>query len=92
MYGHAIRRQLIQHGAPKDFAFHTMRHTLATWFEDQKYSEWERGLVLNHSGSGSVTARYSHGRIGPLVKLEMLTAWAKHVEALVTPAGVSRAQ
>jgi integrase len=88
VYSHAIRRQLIKSGAPKDFTFHAMRHTLATWFEEQKYSEWERGLVLNHSGSGSVTARYSHGRIGPLeIKLEMLTAWADHVEKLIQPKG-----
>jgi integrase len=86
--GHAIRRQLINNGAPKDFAFHTMRHTLATWLQEQKYSEWACGLVLNHSGSGSVTERYSHGRFGPLeVKLEMLTAWANHVEGLVQPKG-----
>jgi integrase len=88
MYGHAIRRQLIKYGAPKNFNFHAMRHTLATWLEEEQYSEWERGLVLNHSRSGSVTADYSHGHAGSLkIKLEMLTKWAKHVEALVQPKG-----
>jgi hypothetical protein len=84
LYGHAIRRQLITHGAPKDFAFHTTRHTMGTWFEDQKYSDWEIGLVLNHAGSGTVTGRYKHGVQGPLqIKFGMLSEWAKHVAKVV---------
>jgi hypothetical protein len=52
------------------------------------YSEWERALVLNHSGSGSVTAGYSHGY--PLdLKRKLLTEWAEHVEQLVQPEGVT---
>jgi hypothetical protein len=52
-----------------------------------KHSEWERGLVLNHSGSG-VTAGYSHGHALDL-KRELLDKWAKHVEGLVSPSGAA---
>jgi hypothetical protein len=46
---------------------------VATWLEKQGHSEWERGLVLNHSDSG-VTAGYSHGY--PLDrKRELLEKW-----------------
>jgi integrase len=82
-------RKLIQHGAPTDFNYHAMRHTIATWLQNQGHSEWEIGLVLNHSGSGSVTAGYSHGY--PLQKkLELLEKWASHVQGLVTPEGTVR--
>lgn len=80
--------RLVKHGAPKDFAFHALRHTLATWLQNQGHSEWERGLVLNHSGTGSVTAGYSHGY--PLdLKRTLLEKWADHVERLVQPEGVT---
>jgi integrase len=82
-----LTRELIRHGAPKDFTPHTMRHTLATWLQEEGHSEWERGLVLNHSGSGSVTEGYSHA-IPLKLKLELLTKWADHVEGLMQPEGV----
>jgi integrase len=80
---HLIDR-LTQSGAPH-LVPHSLRHTAATWLEDQGHSEWERGLVLNHAGS-SVTADYSHGFAGNL-KLELLMKWADHVESLVQPEG-----
>lgn len=61
-YGMRLRDKLRENGAPKDFNYHTVRHTLATWLQNAGHSEWEVGLVLNHSGSGSVTASYSHDR------------------------------
>ena len=81
--------KLIEHGAPKDFSYHAVRHTVATFLENAGHSEWERGLILNHSGSGSVTAGYSHGY--PLdLKRMLLTKWADHVEQLVTREGAIR--
>src|SRR6478735_9342813 len=58
--GTGLIRKLSKHGAPADFTYHAVRHTIATWLENEGHSEFERGLVLNHSGSG-VTAGYSHG-------------------------------
>jgi integrase len=84
--GHRLTQKLIEHGAPKDFAYHTIRHTVATWFENAGHSEWERGLMLNHSGSGSVTGGYSHGHATEL-KRGLLEKWAAHVESLVQPEG-----
>jgi integrase len=82
--GKRLIQKLVAHGAPKDFGFHVMRHTIASWLETAGHDEWERGLVLNHSGSG-VTAGYSHGH--PIeLKRELLTKWADHVEQLVQPA------
>ena len=72
-------------GAPADFKLHTARHTVATHFQNKGRSEWERGLILNHSDSGSVTAGYSHGYPVDL-KRTLLTEWADHIERLVQPA------
>src|SRR5690606_31051082 len=82
-----LTKKLVKHGAPQDFGYHTVRHTVTTWFENAGYSEFERGLILNHSGSG-VTAGYSHGHALEL-KLSMLEEWADHVEHLVTEENVS---
>ena len=83
-----LTRRLVGAGAPEDFALHACRHTLATWLQNKGHSEWECGLVLNHSGTGSVTAGYSHGY--PLeLKATLLTKWADHVEGLVQPEGAT---
>jgi integrase len=78
--------RLRRHGF-KGFAPHACRHTISTFLENEGHSEFERGLVLNHAGTG-VTAGYSHGFAGKL-KLELLTKWSDHVERLVMPAGVT---
>ena len=83
-YGLDIKERLVELGAPADFNFHAWRHTIATFLENEGHSEWERGLALNHSGSSSVTAGYSHGY--PLdLKRQLLCKWADHVEALIQP-------
>jgi integrase len=80
-----VTRALIKAGAPSDFTLHALRHTLATWLENLGHSEWERGLLLNHSKDG-VTEGYSHGY--PLeLKRKMLDNWAERVERLVGPEG-----
>ena len=85
-YGVKLKQRLVEHGAPSDFGYHTWRHTIATFLENAGYGEWERGLVLNHSGSGNVTAGYSHGH--PLeLKRTLLDRWADHIEGLVQPRG-----
>jgi hypothetical protein len=62
-----------------------MRHTLATWLQNAGYSEWKRGLILNHAGT-SVTAGYSHAYAVDL-KRDLLTKWADYVASLVQPKG-----
>jgi integrase len=85
---HTLERKLVALGAPDDFTCHALRHTLATWLQTAGDSEWEVGLVLNHAGSGSVTAGYSHGY--PLdLKRQLLSKWADHVERLVQPRGAA---
>ncbi len=74
-----------EHSGVKDWTHHACRDTVATWLKDQGHSEYERGLVLNHSES-SVTADYSHGYPVDL-KRELLEKWARHVETLVQPEG-----
>jgi integrase len=83
-----LRARLIAQGAPADFQLHAWRHTLATYLETEGFSEYERGLVLNHAGSGSVTSQYSHG-FPMKLKLELLTKWADHVKHLVMPEDVA---
>lgn len=82
--GSPLQRKLISRGAPKDFSYHAVRHTVATWLENNGHDEFDRGLVLNHAGSG-VTAGYSHGHAVNR-KREVLEKWAEHVESLVEPA------
>jgi integrase len=84
----ALKDKLARGGAPADFMLHAFRHTLATYFQNAGRSEWEVGLVLNHSGGGSVTGNYSHGYALKL-KLELLETWAGHVGALVSAEGVA---
>jgi len=81
-----LKKKLVKAGAPADFDFHTARHTIATWLEDNGHDQFDRGLVLNHTGSG-VTAGYSHGYALDR-KRDLLTKWADHVESLVMPKGV----
>lgn len=85
--GSTLTKKLSNLGAPEDFNFHAIRHTVATWLENKGHSEYERGLILNHSASG-VTAGYSHGYSLDL-KLQLLTKWADHVERLIATEGVS---
>ena len=80
-----LKAKLVKFGAPTDFKLHTARHTVATFFQNKGRSEWERGLVLNHSDSGSVTGGYSHGYPVEL-KRTLLTEWAEHIENLIAPA------
>ena len=82
-----LARKLVARRAPKDFAFHAWRHTLATWLHNKGVGEWERALVFNHSGPMTVTSGYSHGYPFEL-KLKLLSDWSEHVERLVQPEGV----
>lgn len=85
--GMALRRKIWKLSGVDDWGYHACRHTIATWLENEGHSEYERGLVLNHSAYG-VTAGYSHGHPTEL-KLELLEKWADHVASVVQPKGVA---
>lgn len=74
-------RFLRRNGAPKDFTLHCLRHTMATWLEDQGYLKAEIGLVLNHTDA-STTATYTHS---PAIKRKraLYELWEQHVLTLV---------
>ena len=76
-------------GVPKDFKLHIARHTVATYFQNEGRSEWERGLILNHSASGSVTGGYSHGYPVEL-KRAAVGGMGRHIERVTTPERVTR--
>jgi integrase len=80
-----IAARIVEAGGPKDFLLHVFRHSIATWLENNGHSEWERGLVLNHSSGSSVTAGYSHGYALDL-KRGLMQKWADHIAGLVSPA------
>ena len=82
-----LTAHVVAAGAPADFGYHAVRHTIATFLENEGCSVWERGLVLNHS-DGGVTAGYLHGFARDL-KLTLLTKWSDHVERLVQPEGAA---
>jgi integrase len=67
-----------------DWYPHAHRHTIATWMENEGASEFERALILNHAGTGSVTADYSHGYPEQL-KRQWLERWANHIAEVVSP-------
>jgi len=85
MRGATMARRLTQAGAPKDFSYHTVRHTVATHMQNMGRAEWEVAQVLNHS-SGSVTAGYSHG-VALELKRKLLQEWAAHIETIISPKG-----
>jgi integrase len=80
-----VAARIVEAGGPKDFLLHVFRHSIATWLENNGHSEWERGLVLNHSSGSSVTAGYSHGYALDL-KRGLMQKWADHIAGLVSPA------
>ncbi|MDX1485033.1 MAG: integrase family protein [Alphaproteobacteria bacterium] len=66
----------------EDWYPHAHRDTVSTWMQNQGATEYERGLILNHAGSGSVTGDYSHGY--PLdLKRKWFKRWADHVGKVV---------
>ena len=70
-----------------DWYPHGLRDSVATWMQNEGASEYERGLILNHAGSGSVTGDYSHGFPVDL-KRKWLRRWADHVAKVVATEGV----
>ncbi|WP_108682098.1 integrase family protein [Methyloceanibacter sp. wino2] len=85
--GTKLQRKLTKAGAPADFNYHAVRHTVATWFENEGHDDFDRGLVLNHARSG-VTAGYSHGYALDR-KRALLEKWADHVASIVTAKGAA---
>jgi len=85
--GTALKTKVHDSSGVKDWTYHTCRDTVATWLENEGHSEYERGLVLNHSAYG-VTAGYSHGYPVEL-KRKLLEKWADHVADIVQPQGVA---
>ena len=83
--GTDLKEDIREKSGIADFTYHTCRDTVASWLQDQGHSEFERGLVLNHSESG-VTSDYSHGYPVEL-KRALLEKWTTHVERLVQPEG-----
>ena len=69
-----------------DWHAHAHRHTIATWLQNQGCDEYDRGLVLNHAGSGTVTAGYSHGHSIDRARA-LLDRWADHVNSVVAAEG-----
>ena len=69
-----------------DWYPHAYRDTIATWMQNEGASEYERGLILNHAGSGNVTGDYSHGYPVEL-KRQWLERWADHIANIVQPEG-----
>jgi hypothetical protein len=54
-----------------------------TFFQNKERSEFERGLLLNHSDGGGVTGGYSHGYPVEL-KRELLSEWASQLRSLLS--------
>lgn len=83
--GTALKAKVREVSKVMDWTYHACRDTISTWLQDQGHSEYERGLVLNHS-EGGVTADYSHGYPVEL-KRDLLEEWANHVAQEVQPKG-----
>lgn len=82
--GTALVNRVREKSGVLDWMPHGCRHTAASWFKDQGHSEYERGLVLNHSES-SVTGDYSLDSYPVKLKRDLLDKWARHVEEIVSP-------
>ena len=85
--GTALAKKVREASGVADWTHHAHRHTVATWLQDQGHDEYDRALVLQHAGAGTVTAGYSHGYSLDRAR-ELLEKWAKHVGAVVAAEGV----
>ncbi len=85
--GTRLKKKIRDASGVKDWTYHPCRDTVATWFENEGCSEYERGLVLNHVAH-TVTGGYSHGFPTEL-KRQLLEKWADHVASIVQPKGVA---
>jgi integrase len=69
-----------------DWYQHAHRDTIATWLQNQGHDKYDRALVLQHAGAGTVTDDYSHG-----YSLErargLLEKWSDHVASVAAPKG-----
>ncbi len=84
--GQPLKNELRRISSVDDFTFHPCRDTVSTWLQNEGHSEYERALVLNHAGGGTVTGDYSHGYTIQL-KRQLLEEWAAHVAKVVQPEG-----
>ncbi len=86
--GTPLMKRIREASGVEDWCAHTWRHTVTTWFQNHGHDEFDRGLVLNHAGSSTVTAGYSHGYAIDR-KRELLEKWADHVSAVAGPEGAA---
>ncbi len=84
--GQPLKNELRRISSVDDFTFHPCRDTVSTWLQNEGHSEYERALVLNHAGGGTVTGDYSHG-FSIQLKRDLLEKWAAHVAEVVQPEG-----
>jgi integrase len=77
---YVIRKFVLAGGPEGDF--HCWRHTVATWFQEEGYSEEDCGLVLNHAPARTSTSGYRHSSAISR-KRQLLNTWAKHVHRIV---------
>jgi integrase len=82
-----LTKQLVAVGAPADFNYHCVRHTMETWFQVEGYDPYDLKLVLNHTTTSGATTNYAHGYALER-KRKLMETWADYVEGLVMPQGV----
>ena len=83
-----LAKKLKRGGAPADFNYQCMRHTITTWLGNKGCDDFDQKLALNHTLLTGATASYGQHGYGLNRKRELLEKWADHVESLVTPKGV----
>ena len=86
-FGTPYRLKVRDASGVADWTAHAHRHSIATWRQNEAHDEYDRGLVLNHASSGSVTAGYSHGYSLDRARA-LLDKWAEHVAGVVAAEGV----
>ena len=85
--GTQFQRKVRAASGVADWFPHAHRDTITTWLQGKGYDLYDRGLVLNHSGSGTVTGGYSHGFSLDRTRA-LLDEWADHVSGVVAAKGV----
>lgn len=84
--GTPLTRKVREASGVEDWTHHAHRHTLATWLQNQGHDEYDRALVLQHAGAGTVTGDYSHGYSIDRAR-ELLEKWSDHVACVAAPNG-----
>ena len=82
--GTPLAKKIREASGVSDWIAHGHRHTVGTWLQDHGHDEYDRALMLQHAGAGTVTGKYSHGY--PIERARKVSEeWSGHIASIAEP-------